>query len=237
MNCRCLLGESSSSFGVNTTVGSHVWDCQQKFRVIFGPLRLDDYYRMLPGGSSKSSSVELGGEGMQLPQSAQPSMLELWGQVARSSGVSLDRLIAAVRSYTGDELQWDLQLILQKEETPPLGLGIVGRLGWSSWLIRDPIPNDPDDLVLDAMRVPEDVESVQFAKIREWNSRMLGQMRDGQYIMATIDSDTFGFGGQETGIGSRDNRRTNHRSSVSVQFYSLILVRHFISLRHNSERH
>ena len=37
-NCRCLMGQSSSGLGVNTTVGSHVWDCQQKFRVIFGPL-------------------------------------------------------------------------------------------------------------------------------------------------------------------------------------------------------
>src|SRR5207253_11095741 len=116
------------------------------------------------------------------------SLLELWGQTARASGVSLDRLMAAVRSYTGDELQWDLQLILKKEDTPPLGLGIVGRLGWSSWLIRDPMPRDPDDLVLDAMRVLDDVESVQFARIHQWNSRMLGQTRDGRYIMAIIDS-------------------------------------------------
>src|SRR5205823_3882408 len=86
------------------------------------------------------------------------------------------------------ELQWDLQLILKKQETPPLGLGIVGRLGWSSWIIRDPMQRDPDDLVLDAMRVPDNVESVQFARIHEWNSRILGQTRDGQYIVATIDS-------------------------------------------------
>ncbi len=38
-NCRCLMGQSSAALGVNTTVGSHVWDCQQKFRVIFGPLQ------------------------------------------------------------------------------------------------------------------------------------------------------------------------------------------------------
>ena len=149
-NCRCLLGQSSSALGVNTTVGSHVWDCQQKFRLIFGPLHLDDYYRMLPGGTSKSSSVELSQSIQASPNAASSSLLELWGQAARASGVSLDRLIGAVRSYTGDELQWDLQLILKKQETPPLGLGIVGRLGWSSWLIRDPLPRDPDDLVLDA---------------------------------------------------------------------------------------
>jgi type VI secretion system protein ImpH len=272
-DCRCLLGESSASLGVNTTVGSHVWDCQQKFRVIFGPLRLDDYYRMLPGGSTKSSSIEAlqasvpsasgsptsmqpGGsnkssgvegtragvlsasgspksmqsergnksssvEGIQastpsaaasqkwmLPDGSttssiieaieanvppraetEKSTLELWGQVARSSGVSLDRLMSAVRSYVGDELQWDLQLILKKQDTPPIGLGIVGRLGWSSWLLRDPIPRDPDDLVLDAMNVPDNVESVQFARINQLHSRILGQTRDGQYILASINAD------------------------------------------------
>ena len=124
--------------------------------MIFGPLGLEDYYRMLPGGTSKSSSVEITPEMIaKPPMHPVASMLEVWGQAARSSGVSLDRLMAAVRSYTGDELQWDLQLILKKQETPPLGLGIVGRLGWSSWLLRDPMPRDPDDLVLDAMRVPE----------------------------------------------------------------------------------
>jgi type VI secretion system protein ImpH len=192
-NCRCLLGQSSSGLGVNTTVGSHVWDCQQKFRVIFGPLKLDDYYRMLPGGSSKSSSVEITQEMIDAANASGRSVLEVWGQAVRSSGVSLDRLMAAVRSYTGDELQWDLQLILQKQETPPLGLGTVGRIGWSSWLIRDPMPRDPDDLVLDAMRAPQNVESFQFARIRNWSSKTLGQTREGQYIVATIDSDGSGL--------------------------------------------
>jgi type VI secretion system protein ImpH len=191
-NCRSLMGQSAAALGVNTTVGSHAWDCQQKFRVIFGPLGLEDYYRMLPGGTSKSSSVEISQELIAAANASGRSVLEVWGQVARSSGVSLDRLMAAVRSYTGDELQWDLQLILRKEETPPLGLGIVGRLGWSNWLIRDPMPRDPDDLVLDAMSVPADIESVQFAKIRGWSSGILGQTRDGQYIVATINSDGTG---------------------------------------------
>ncbi len=110
------------------------------------------------------------------------SLLEVWGESARSSGVSLDRLIAAVRSYAGDELQWDLQLILKKQDTPPLGLGIVGRLGWSSWLIRDQMPRDPDDLVLDAMRVPENVESVQFARIRDWNVKYWGKHATGNTL-------------------------------------------------------
>jgi hypothetical protein len=51
---------------------------------------------------------------------------------------------------------------------------------------------DPDDLVLDAMRRPHNVETVQFARIHEWGSQILGQTRDGQYIVATIPSDGTG---------------------------------------------
>lgn len=49
---RCLLGGSAESakVGVNTVVGSHVWDCQQKFRIIMGPMTLEAYEQMLPGG-------------------------------------------------------------------------------------------------------------------------------------------------------------------------------------------
>jgi hypothetical protein len=93
--------------------------------------------------------------------------------------------MAAVRSYHGDELQWDLQLILRKQDAPPLGLGIVGRLGWSSWLIREQMPRDPDDLVLDAIQVPDNVERVEFGQIGKWDHRTLGQTRDGRYILAT----------------------------------------------------
>ena len=187
VNCRCLVGLSSSRLGVDTTVGSHVWDCQQKFRVIFGPLKLDDYYRMLPGGSRMSSGAA-GDSGM--GAAAQPaerggSSSGAAAQAAGPMGASLDRLIAAIRSYVGDELQWDLQLILRKVDTPPLGLGIVGRLGWSSWMIREQMPRDPDDLVLDAMQVLDNVERIEFGQIGEWDHQTLGQTRDGQYIMAT----------------------------------------------------
>jgi hypothetical protein len=239
-----------------------VWDCQQKFRIIFGPLGLSDYYRMLPGGKQSASGTSADGkneaqtgragarggndrdgtylvanrgtwDGGAAPlrgESSQSRKLGAGGVANRhlgaggasrgsdnvtsrnaadeqvrpgatlsgdsgdlssQSGVSLDRLKGAVRFYVGDELQWDLQLILKKEETPPLGLGIVGRLGWSSWLIRDHMEYDPDDLVLDAMRVPDNVESVGFARIRRWNHRVLGQTPEGDYILTTIDSEAF----------------------------------------------
>lgn len=63
-------------------------------------------------------------------------------------GDSLERLIAIVRNYLGDELQWDVQLILTKDEVPPISLGQTGELGWSDWLYSGDAVRDADDLAL-----------------------------------------------------------------------------------------
>jgi type VI secretion system protein ImpH len=63
-------------------------------------------------------------------------------------GMSLQRLIALVRNYIGDELDWDLNLILQESEVPPLCLNGQSRLGWTSWLTQGRLGRDGDDLVL-----------------------------------------------------------------------------------------
>jgi hypothetical protein len=78
-----------------------------------------------------------------------------------------------------------LKLILRKEDAPPLGLGIVGHLGWSSWLVREPLPQDPDDLVLTAMQSHDHADPIEFRYVRNWNQQTLGQTSDGQYLMAT----------------------------------------------------
>ena len=113
----CRLGESeeTGALGTTLTLGSRTWECQQKFRVLFGPLGYDDYHALLPGGES------------------------------------LPRLIALVRNYTGDELDWDVRLILKKEEVPPLGLDGTRRLGWTTWLSGRPFERDADDLALNPM--------------------------------------------------------------------------------------
>ncbi|PIE66993.1 MAG: type VI secretion system baseplate subunit TssG [Deltaproteobacteria bacterium] len=48
---RCRLGGSpdNATLGVNAVVGSRVWDCQSKFRIVMGPANLADYERILPG--------------------------------------------------------------------------------------------------------------------------------------------------------------------------------------------
>lgn len=65
--------------------------------------------------------------------------------------VSLRRLVAWVRNYIGDELLWDVNLILKKEEAPPLVLGAGSQLGWTTWLTHQPLARDADDLKLDAV--------------------------------------------------------------------------------------
>ena len=53
-DCQCRLGETRRTGLLGRTVicGSRIWDVQQKFRIVFGPMRLPDYLRMLPTGDS-----------------------------------------------------------------------------------------------------------------------------------------------------------------------------------------
>jgi len=111
---QCQLGHSpdTGTVGVNVFVGSQVWDCQQKFRLVLGPMSLDDYERMLPGEKGFAS-------------------LKDW-----------------IRNYVGDELEWELMLILKAAEVPAVRLGKSGRLGWTTWLQSYPWEKDADDLIL-----------------------------------------------------------------------------------------
>lgn len=115
-DCRCHLGGlgSPAKLGQASTIGSHVWDCQQKFRIRIGPMKWNDYERLLPGGAG------------------------------------LRRLVAVVRNYVGDELMWDLNLILRAAEVPPARLAECGQLGRSSWLAPAGIGRDMDDIILAA---------------------------------------------------------------------------------------
>jgi len=57
-----------------------------------------------------------------------------------------------VRNYIGDELSWDVLLILLREEVPSTTLGTAGRLGWTSWLGARAHDDDAADLVLEPGR-------------------------------------------------------------------------------------
>ena len=49
-------------------------------------------------------------------------------------GAALERLRAIVRSYAGDVLDWDVNLILAGDEVPRASLGGTTRLGHTSWI-------------------------------------------------------------------------------------------------------
>lgn len=74
------------------------------------------------------------------------------------TGASLARLVALVRNYVGDELDWDVNLILRKEEVPPFRLGETGELGMTSWLATEHRATDAAEPVVDpwiALRASE----------------------------------------------------------------------------------
>lgn len=110
----CQLGGSpeNAKLGSTLVAGSRFWECQQKFRLKFGPMNFSNYQRMLPGGDS------------------------------------IRRLIAWVKNYLGNELSWELQLILNAAEVPGICLGKTGQLGWSTWLSSKKFEKDADGLVL-----------------------------------------------------------------------------------------
>jgi type VI secretion system protein ImpH len=114
---RCRLGETPDTglLGLTAVIGERVWDCQHKFRIVIGPMRLEEFQRFLPGQES------------------------------------LRRLVAWVRTYLGDELLWDVNLVIKKDEIPPLQLGAGAQLGWTTWLASQPLTHDADDLKLDAV--------------------------------------------------------------------------------------
>jgi len=61
-------------------------------------------------------------------------------------------LRALVRFFAGNELDFEVQLVLRKEETPACELGSEGqagpRLGWLTWAKTAPKAEDPDDSIL-----------------------------------------------------------------------------------------
>jgi len=69
-------------------------------------------------------------------------------------GTRLPELQAMVRHWVGLEFEWDLKLVLAREEIPRSLLGSPGTtLGHTTWLGSSRRTSDPDDLRLDVERV------------------------------------------------------------------------------------
>ena len=65
-------------------------------------------------------------------------------------GTLIQKVIDWVRLYVSFEFDWDVRLILQKSDVPPLRLGESGRLGWTAWLGDRQAHTDADDLCFEA---------------------------------------------------------------------------------------
>ena len=99
-DARCRIGvvPEHATLGVAATLGESTWQCQFRFEITLGPLRLADFVNFLPGARG------------------------------------LAHLQALVRLYTNEEWSWQLRLLLERADIPPLRLGESGWLGWTSWL-------------------------------------------------------------------------------------------------------
>lgn len=49
-NERCQLGSTNANLGKGAMMGERVWNCQYKFRLKIGPLDMDEFRTLLPGG-------------------------------------------------------------------------------------------------------------------------------------------------------------------------------------------
>jgi type VI secretion system protein ImpH len=102
---RFRLGTSAevSTLGVTAVLGRRIWRCDQKFRIVLGPLSRAEFERFLPSGSA------------------------------------LPKLRDLVRAYVCDELDWDIRLVLDENESDQARLGQDSRLAWNARLGTRPL--------------------------------------------------------------------------------------------------
>ncbi|HJN44510.1 MAG: type VI secretion system baseplate subunit TssG [Acidobacteria bacterium] len=131
---RTRLGREGATLGLGAVLGSRVWDRQHKFRIRLGPLSFEQYERFLPA----PATLESGNVGFTSTQRR------------KNDGRALRKLVDWVRLYLSFELDWDVQLLLEAAEVPPLRLGAGPRLGWTSWLGSRREDNYASELCLDA---------------------------------------------------------------------------------------
>jgi len=67
-------------------------------------------------------------------------------------GTAFKPLKSLIRFFTNDELTYEIQLILKRQEVPRLEMGALGdagpRLGWVTWLKNADMLRDPDETTL-----------------------------------------------------------------------------------------
>jgi len=76
-------------------------------------------------------------------------------------GDALARLVAIVRGYVGDALDWDVNLVLRAGDVPRARLGGDTRLGQTTWIGTRAAGRDGDDLYLEPLREQQRAEGPQ----------------------------------------------------------------------------
>ncbi|PYX88546.1 MAG: type VI secretion system baseplate subunit TssG [Acidobacteria bacterium] len=68
------------------------------------------------------------------------------------TGNAYGALKSLVRFYSGDEIDFEVQLVLRRDETPPATLGSEGKtapqLGWVTWVKTAPMGRDPRETII-----------------------------------------------------------------------------------------
>jgi len=66
---------------------------------------------------------------------------------------SLERLVALVRAWVGDELWWDVNVVVKQDEVPGTQLDARSGLGWTTWLLSGRATRDAREYVLDPVGI------------------------------------------------------------------------------------
>ncbi len=113
-------GNSGESLADGMMLGNASWHIQSKFRIIFGPLDLQQFNDLMPQGKYYQSLVDI------------------------------------TRFAVGEELSFDIQLILKRDEVPLCilnkGSNMHPRLGRDAWLKTRPLKEDVQDIIFSVER-------------------------------------------------------------------------------------
>jgi type VI secretion system protein ImpH len=121
------VGSGDGQLGINVVAGDRVWDAQSKFRLRLGPLHYDQFTEYLPDRSP----------------------------VPRRKAFFM--VCHMTRFYVGPELDFDVQLVLKKDEVPECHLaqsdGGTPRLGWNTWIRSQDYPRDAEEAVFQGQEI------------------------------------------------------------------------------------
>lgn len=117
----------NNELGVNVVAGEQIWDIQSKIRIVVGPLRYAEFLELLPD--------------------RRPAR--------ERKGFFL--LCHLTRFYLGPEFDFDVQIILRKEDVPACQLkddgGLGPRLGWNTWMLSKPAAEDKREATFEGVEV------------------------------------------------------------------------------------